>query len=163
VTSPPLRRLFCQFLCGQTRARGREQPARVTRCRGINDLQPGGKISAQIVHSRPDAVGGGQGIGAGGLKALREQLSSLPAPHIHLVLNAAYDTSLLFEQFNWFAPVMPEDLIFTHLDEEQRRVKLWNFVLGTNCSLGWLAGGQKIPGDFHRAESSLLFPHKNLR
>ena len=55
---------------------------------------------------------------------------------------------------------MPEDLIFTHLDEEHRRVKLWNFVLGTNCSLGWLGGGQKIPGEFHRAESSLLFPHK---
>ena len=100
---------------------------------------------------------------AGGLKALREQLSSLPAPHIHLVLNAAYDTALLFEQFNWFAPLMPEDLIFTHLDEEHRRVKLWNFVLGTNCSLGWLSGGQKIPGEFHRAESSLLFPHKTLR
>jgi flagellar biosynthesis GTPase FlhF len=100
---------------------------------------------------------------AAGMKALREQLSSLPAPHIHLVLNAAYETTLLFEQFNCFAPLMPEDLIFTHLDEEHRRVKLWNFVLGTNCSLGWLAGGQKIPGEFHRAESSLLFPHKNLR
>ena len=98
-----------------------------------------------------------------GMKALREQLSLLPAPHIHLVLNAAYETTLLFEQFNGFAPLLPEDLIFTHLDEEHRRVKLWNFVLGTNCSLGWLGGGQKIPGEFHRAESSLLFPHKNLR
>ncbi len=100
---------------------------------------------------------------AAGMKALREQLSSLPAPHIHLVLNAAYETTLLFEQFNYFAPLLPEDLIFTHLDEEQRRVKLWNFVLGTNCTLGWLGGGQKIPGEFHRAESSLLFPHKNTR
>jgi flagellar biosynthesis protein FlhF len=106
---------------------------------------------------------GVEGHSAAGLKALREQLSSLPAPHVHLVLNAAYDTALLFEQFNCFAPLMPEDLIFTHLDEEHRRVKLWNFVLGTNCSLGWLGGGQKIPGEFHRAESSLLFPHKNLR
>jgi len=100
---------------------------------------------------------------AAGLQALREVLSSLPAPHIHLVLSAAYETVLLFEQFNWFAPLMPEDLIFTHLDEEHRRVKLWNFVLGTNCSLGWLGGGQKIPGEFYRAESSLLFPHKKLR
>jgi len=32
-------------------------------------------------------------------------------------------------------------------------------VLGTNCSLGWLAGGQKIPGEFRQADSSLLFPH----
>ena len=100
---------------------------------------------------------------AAGLKTLREVLSLLPAPHIHLVLNAANETILLFEQFNWFAQMMPEDIIFTHLDEEHRRVKLWNFVLGTNCSLGWLAGGQKIPGEFHRAESSLLFPRKNAR
>ena len=100
---------------------------------------------------------------AAGIKMLREVLSSLPAPHIHLVLNAANETVLLFEQFNWFAPLMPEDLIFTHLDEEHRRVKLWNFVLGTNCSLSWLGGGQKIPGDFHRAGSSLLFPCKKQR
>jgi flagellar biosynthesis protein FlhF len=100
---------------------------------------------------------------APGLKALREVLSSLPAPHIHLVLNAATETVLLFEQFSWFAQLMPEDLIFTHLDEEHRRVKLWNFVLGTNCSLGWLGGGQKIPGEFNRADTSLLFPHREAR
>ena len=97
------------------------------------------------------------------LKMLRELLFSLPQPHLHLVLNAAYDTTILFEQFNAFAPFMPEDVIFTHLDEEPRRVKLWNFVLGTNCSLSWLSGGQKIPGEFNRAESSLLFPHTNPR
>ena len=97
------------------------------------------------------------------LKVLRELLFSLPQPHLHLVLNAAYDTTLLFEQFNAFAPFGPEDVIFTHLDEEPRRVKLWNFVLGTNCSLSWLSGGQKIPGEFNRAESSLLFPHTNPR
>ncbi|MDR3378668.1 MAG: hypothetical protein P4M10_08290 [Verrucomicrobiae bacterium] len=100
---------------------------------------------------------------ASGIKMLREVLASLPTPHIHLVLNAANETLLLFEQLNWFAQLMPEDLIFTHLDEERRRVKLWNFVLGTNCSLGWLGGGQKIPGEFNRADSSLLFPHKETR
>jgi flagellar biosynthesis GTPase FlhF len=104
---------------------------------------------------------GTEGYNAAAMKALREALSLLPAPHIHLVLNAANETVLLFEQFTWFAQLVPEDLIFTHLDEEHRRVKLWNFVLGTNCTLGWLGGGQKIPGDFHRAESSLLFPTKN--
>jgi flagellar biosynthesis protein FlhF len=100
---------------------------------------------------------------AAGMKVLREQLQSLPAPHIHLVLNAAYDTELLFEQFRAFAALLPEDLIFTHLDEEHRRVKLWNFVLGTNCTLGWLAGGQKLPGEFKPAETALLFPHKITR
>src|ERR1017187_6206365 len=100
---------------------------------------------------------------AAGMKALREQLSSLPAPHIHLVLNAAYETTLLFEQFNCFAPLMPEDLIFTHLDEEHRRVKLWNFVLGTNCSLGWLAGGKKFPVNFTARSRRFCFRKKNLR
>ena len=100
---------------------------------------------------------------AAGMKVLREQLQSLPAPHVHLVLNAAYDTELLFEQFRAFAAFLPEDLIFTHLDEEHRRVKLWNFVLGTNCTLGWLAGGQKLPGEFKPAETALLFPHKITR
>ena len=93
------------------------------------------------------------------LAVLRDVLFSLPQPHIHLVLNAAYETSLLFEQFNAFAPLMPEDLIFTHLDEEHRRVKLWNFVLGTNCPLGWVGGGQKIPGEFIKADAQILFPH----
>ena len=97
------------------------------------------------------------------LLALRERISALPKPHVHLVLNAAYETSVLFEQFHAFAPFAPEDVIFTHLDEERRRVKLWNFVLGTNCSVSFLGGGQKIPGDFQRAESALLFPSEIRR
>jgi len=97
------------------------------------------------------------------LNALRDQLATLPQPHVHLVLNAAYDTSILFEQFNAFSGFKPDDLIFTHLDEERHRVKLWNFVLGTNCSLSFLSGGQKIPGEFHRANSLLLFPSEKCR
>lgn len=102
------------------------------------------------------------GVETRGLKSLavlRDALFALPQPHIHLVLNAAYDTKLLFEQFHALAPLLPEDVIFTHLDEEHRRVKLWNFVLGINCSVGWLGAGQKLPGEFRRAEAALLFPH----
>lgn len=100
---------------------------------------------------------------AAALSALRIQVGALPQPHVHLVLNAATETSILFEQLHAFAALQPEDLIFTHLDEERRRVKLWNFVLGTNCSLSFLSAGQKIPGEFHRAESALLFPCENRR
>jgi flagellar biosynthesis GTPase FlhF len=92
------------------------------------------------------------------LSGLRVQVGALPQPHVHLVLNAANETGILFEQIQAFASLAPEDVIFTHLDEERRRVKLWNFVLGTNCSLSFLNAGQKIPGEFHRAESTLLFP-----
>ena len=95
------------------------------------------------------------------MSALRDQLSALPQPHVHLVLNAAYESSILFEQFRAFEPFAPEDIIFTHLDEEFRRIKLWNFVLGTKCPISFLSAGQKIPGEFQRAEPSLLFPQKN--
>ncbi len=100
---------------------------------------------------------------AGNLAALREQLARLPKPHIHLVLNAALENSILLDQFQAFEPLQLEDLIFTHLDEEQQRVKLWNFVLGTNCPISFLGAGQKIPGEFLRAEPALLFPQKNRR
>jgi len=96
-----------------------------------------------------------------GLAALREQIAALPSPCVHLVMNAAYETTVLFEQFRAFTPLKPDDLIFTHLDEERHRVKLWNFVLGTNCSIQFLSAGQKIPGEFLRAESALLFPKEN--
>lgn len=96
-----------------------------------------------------------------GMSALQEQLSALPQPRIHLVLNAAYESSILLEQYRAFEPFAPEDIIFTHLDEEQRRVKLWNFVLGTKCPISFLGAGQKIPGDFRRAEPVLLFPQKS--
>jgi flagellar biosynthesis protein FlhF len=100
---------------------------------------------------------------ADAMSALRDQLSALPQPHVHLVLNAAYENSILFEQFHAFESFAPEDIIFTHLDEERRRVKLWNFVLGTNCPVSFLGAGQKIPGEFRRAEPPLLFPQKNRR
>ena len=97
------------------------------------------------------------------LMRLREQLALMPEPHIHLVLNAACESSILFEQFHAFESFAPEDIIFTHLDEELQRVKLWNFVLGTNCPISFLGTGQKIPGEFRRAEPALLFPQKNRR
>jgi flagellar biosynthesis GTPase FlhF len=96
-----------------------------------------------------------------GIAALREQIDTLPSARVHLVLNAAYETSVLFEQYRAFAALKPDDLIFTHLDEERQRVKLWNFLLGTNCSIQFLSAGQKIPGEFLRAESALLFPQEN--
>ncbi len=97
------------------------------------------------------------------LEGLREQLGVLSRPHVHLVLNAACESAILFEQIAAFASLAPEDLIFTHLDEAPQRVKLWNFVLGTNLPLGFLSAGQKIPGDFARAESASLFPRENRR
>lgn len=91
------------------------------------------------------------------LAALRNQLSSLPSPHVHLVLNAAYETGVLLSQLRTFAELAPADLIITHLDEETRRIKLWNIVFGTNCAMRFLSSGQKIPGEFQNAAPDLLF------
>jgi flagellar biosynthesis protein FlhF len=92
------------------------------------------------------------------LSALRTQLATLSSPHIHVVLNAAYETGVLLDQWRTFAALEPEDLIFTHLDEEPRRVKLWNLVFGTNCCIRFLSAGQKIPGEFKPAKPDLLLP-----
>ena len=95
-----------------------------------------------------------------GLSALRDQIAAMPSPRLHLVLNAAYEMPALLAQWCAFESFGPEDIIFTHLDEECRRVKLWNFVFGTNCSLRFLGAGQKIPGEFHTASPENLFPAK---
>ena len=96
------------------------------------------------------------------LAALRDQLAALSLPRVHLVLNAAYEMPALLAQWRAFEACQPEDLIFTHLDEESRRVKLWNFVFGTNCSLRFLGAGQKIPGEFRNASPELLLSLKTL-
>jgi flagellar biosynthesis GTPase FlhF len=85
---------------------------------------------------------------------LTDQLSRLPNPRVHLVLNAAYETTILVEQFRAFARFRPEDLSFSHLDEEKRPGKLMDFLMGTNCSLRFLSTGQKVPGDFIQASEA---------
>jgi flagellar biosynthesis protein FlhF len=95
------------------------------------------------------------------LTALGNQLASLPSPRVHLVLNAAYETAALLAQWSGFEALRPEDVILTHLDEEQRRVKLWNLVFGTNCTVSYLSGGQKIPGEFRMAAPEHFFPVRN--
>jgi flagellar biosynthesis GTPase FlhF len=88
------------------------------------------------------------------LCGLQQQLALLSNPRVHLVLNAAYETAILIEQFRAFAPFKPEDLSFCHLDEEKRQGKLLDFLAGTNCCLRFLSTGQKIPGDFVMATES---------
>lgn len=99
------------------------------------------------------------------LEQLAAQIARLPNPQVHLVLNAAYETSLLLAQARAFARLSVTDLIVTHLDEEPRWGKLWNLVLGTNCSLRFLSAGQNIPGDFVAAAPERIlarqFPRKS--
>ena len=94
------------------------------------------------------------------IQELSSRLETIPNAQVHLVLNAAYDITVMLAQARVFATLPISDVIFTHTDEEKRRVKLWNFVLGTNFTLRFLSGGQNIPGDFLVAAPELLIPRQ---
>jgi flagellar biosynthesis protein FlhF len=90
------------------------------------------------------------------LKQLAEQLAAYGPCQLHLVVNAAYDTPVLLSQIRAFASLPINSLIVTHLDEEPRWGKIWNLVLGTNYTIGYLSTGQNIPGDFHQARAETI-------
>lgn len=90
------------------------------------------------------------------IAALGERLKEFLAPEVHLVLNAAYEVPILMAQLRAFRSLPIADVIFTHLDDEPRWGKLWNFMLGTNCLVRFLSAGQDIPCGFHDATSELL-------
>ncbi len=101
------------------------------------------------------------GFHAGDAAAVRQigaRLEALRGAQVHLVLNAAYDASVILAQARAFGALPVADIIFTHLDEEKRCGKLWNVVLGTNFSVRYLSGGQNFPGDFSAATPNSLFP-----
>jgi len=76
---------------------------------------------------------------------------------LHLVLNGAYDISVLLAQFRAFSVLPIDDLVITHLDEESSWGKIWNLVLGTNCSIRHFSAGQNIPGDLCEASAKMIF------
>jgi flagellar biosynthesis protein FlhF len=90
------------------------------------------------------------------VRGLEAQLQRYRSPQLHLVLNAAYDVPVLLAQLNAFQALPIADLIFTHLDEEPRWGKLWNFILGTNYVVRFLSAGQNIPGHFQEASAEKL-------
>jgi flagellar biosynthesis GTPase FlhF len=94
------------------------------------------------------------------LNGLLMRLPRAPGLQIHLVLNGAYETARLLEQVRAFSRLPIADLIFTHLDEETRWGKLWNFVFGTKYAVGFLSAGQNVPGEFRAATPQELLPRR---
>lgn len=90
------------------------------------------------------------------IQRLHQRLNSMAHAEVHLVLNAAYDTSILLKQARALSSLPVHDLIFTHLDEETRPAKLWNLLLGTNFTVRFLSAGQNIPGHFVCARPEML-------
>lgn len=92
-------------------------------------------------------------LDAAAVRDLARRLTELPLAQVHLVLNAAYESSVLIAQAQAFRQLPVQDIVLTHLDEETRWGKLWNLVLGTNFRVGWLSAGQNIPGTFVAASA----------
>jgi flagellar biosynthesis GTPase FlhF len=90
------------------------------------------------------------------IRELSTQLVRLGSPHMHLVLNGAYDIQVLLAQARAFSVLPLEDLILSHLDEEPHWGKLWNLTLGTNLPIRHLSAGQNIPGEFWEANAERL-------
>lgn len=91
------------------------------------------------------------------IKELAGQIKQFGMPDVHLVLNGAYESTLLLAQIRAFASLPIQDITLTHLDEELRWGKIWNLALGTNYSLRHLGTGQNIPGDFCEATPERVF------
>jgi flagellar biosynthesis protein FlhF len=99
------------------------------------------------------------GVGLGdqkGLAGLASIIESFGLAEIHLVLNAAYESTHLLNQVNFFADLGITSLILTHLDEETRWGKVWNLVLGTNYIVRYLSCGQNIPGNLFIGSADLV-------
>lgn len=97
---------------------------------------------------------------AGSVRELNRQLSQFPRAHVHLVLNCAYETDTLVAQARAFSVCPVQDIIVTHVDEDSRRGKVWNLVLGTNCPVSFLAAGQNVPGQFEAASVRQILSHQ---
>lgn len=94
---------------------------------------------------------------------LRERLKGLGPVRVHLVLNAAYDSSVNIALAREYREMGVVDLIATHLDEEPRWGKLWNWILGTNYPLGRFGVGQNVPGQFLVADPGTLLRRQFTR
>ena len=90
------------------------------------------------------------------IRELSAQLVRLGSPHIHLVLNGAYDINVLLAQARAFSVLPLEDLIISHLDEEPHWGKLWNLTLGASLPIRHLSAGQYIPGEFWEASAERI-------
>ncbi len=88
---------------------------------------------------------------AGAVRELNRQLAQFPRAQVHLVLNAAYEADTLVSQARAFSVCPVGDAILAHVDEDARRGKVWNLILGTNCPVSFLASGHNVPGRFETA------------
>jgi flagellar biosynthesis protein FlhF len=90
------------------------------------------------------------------IQELAVQVRRYGAPGLHLVLNGAYDISVLLAQVRAFSILPIDDLIITHLDEDSHWGKLWNLALDGGHAIRHLSAGHNIPGEFWDATADRI-------
>jgi flagellar biosynthesis protein FlhF len=65
-----------------------------------------------------------------------------------LVINAAYEASIIRQIYETGERLQSTHVVFTHLDELTHWGKLWEFILGHEITPLFLSCGQSIAGDF---------------
>lgn len=78
---------------------------------------------------------------------VEEALNPLFTTSRVMVINAAYETSLIRRCFEVGARLKCTHLVFTHLDEIQNWGKLWEFLFRSGLTPLFLSTGQNIAGD----------------
>ncbi|MDD5350904.1 MAG: hypothetical protein PHQ12_11900, partial [Chthoniobacteraceae bacterium] len=87
----------------------------------------------------------------GDIAETRNLLAALPPSSRILVVNAAYETSLIREAYRMGSDLSASHVIFTHLDELTQCGKLWEFILAPALTPLFISSGQNIAGDFSEA------------
>ncbi|MBM3847956.1 MAG: hypothetical protein FJ405_16930 [Verrucomicrobia bacterium] len=87
---------------------------------------------------------------------LRRVLDKISGAELILVLNGAYEASLLMAQVEAWSRFPLAGLAVTHLDEESRWSKMWNLALGTQIPLRYLGISRSVSGGLLEATPELL-------
>lgn len=91
------------------------------------------------------------GITLGDAKELgsyQEALDHLSVTSRVVVVNAAYEASVIKQIYEAGERLGATHVVFTHLDELSHWGKLWEFILGHDLTPLFLSSGQSIAGDF---------------
>ncbi|MGH7936940.1 MAG: hypothetical protein ACRD5Z_14540, partial [Bryobacteraceae bacterium] len=78
----------------------------------------------------------------------QEALDHLSVTSRVVVVNAAYEASVIKQIYEAGERLRATHVVFTHLDELSHWGKLWEFILGHDLTPLFLSSGQNIAGDF---------------
>lgn len=90
------------------------------------------------------------------LAELRNLLARCPEAQTVLVVSATTKTDDLERVFERFAPLQPNQLVFTKLDETTTPGSVLNLVERTKMPVGYLTNGQNVPDDLEVARPERL-------